>query len=238
MMTLSKIKKLVFRIFGKYTHFKKSINLNHVWYGNSYGGFYLCPEYLNTKSIVYSFGIGEDVSFDVDLIKNHGCKVFGFDPTPKSKKYIKSQKIDEKFHFYEFGISNISGAIDFYLPTNPEHVSGSIITQKNVNIENKINVEMKSLKDIMNELGHEHIDVLKMDIEGSEYDVLENILNENISISQILVEFHDRFFENGNLKSKQIIDKLNFNGFQIFAVSDTFEEISFINTKLIFKKHM
>jgi FkbM family methyltransferase len=41
---------------------------------------------------------------------------------------------------------------------------------------------MKTLKDIMNELGHEHIDVLKMDIEGSEYDVLENILNENISV--------------------------------------------------------
>ena len=28
----------------------------------------------------------------------------------------------------------------------------------------------------MNELGHKLIDVLKMDIEGSEYDVIENIL--------------------------------------------------------------
>ena len=88
---------------------------------------------------------------------------------------------------------------------------------------------MKTLKDIMNELGHKHIDILKLDIEGSEYDVIENILNDNISITQITIEFHDRFMENGSLKSKQSIDKLKSHGYEIFAISDSFEEISFIN---------
>ena len=92
----------------------------------------------------------------------------------------------------------------------------------------KISVEMKSLGNIMNEMGHKHIDVLKMDIEGSEYDVIEDILNAKMSINQILIEFHDRFFENGNLKSKQAIEKLKLNGYEIFAISDSFEEISFI----------
>ena len=42
---------------------------------------------------------------------------------------------------------------------------------------------MKSLADIANELGHSHIDVLKMDIEGSEYEVIENILeSERVKI--------------------------------------------------------
>ncbi len=50
---------------------------------------------------------------------------------------------------------------------------------------------MKSIENIMKELGHKHIDVLKMDIESAEYDVIENILNAKISITQILIEFHD-----------------------------------------------
>lgn len=229
----SKIKKLIKRITNKYSHFKISVKCNYKWYGNTYGGFYICPELLNENSIIYSFGIGEDISFDNAVIKNHNCHVFGFDPTPKSINWIKENNPQNKFHFYDYGISNKSGYIEFYLPKNPEYVSGSIITQKNVDILKSISVEMKSLTDIMNELGHKHIDVLKMDIEGSEYNVIEDILNTNISITQILIEFHDRYFENGNIKSKETIDKLKRYGYKIFAISDSFEEISFINKNAI-----
>ena len=44
----------------------------------------------------------------------------------------------------------------------------------------------------MRELGRDHIDVLKMDIEGSEYGVLEDVLY--LDIRQLLVEVHQRFF--------------------------------------------
>jgi FkbM family methyltransferase len=225
----SKIKHLILKTSRNNSHLKIGVKCNHVWYGNTYGGFYLCPELLDENSIIYSFGIGEDISFDNAIIKNHNSNVFGFDPTPKSINWVKSQKVNDKFHFYEFGISDKSGFVEFYLPKNPEHVSGSIITQKNIDIMKKVNVEMKSLGDIMNELGHKHIDVLKMDIEGSEYDVIEDILDSKILITQILIEFHDRFFENGNYKSKEVIKKMNRRGYEIFAISDSFEEISFIN---------
>ena len=225
-----KIKKIILILTGKVSHLKKVVKCNHIWYGNTYGGFYLCPELLTENSIVYSFGIGEDISFDNAVIKSHNSEVFGFDPTPKSKMWIKTQKLYEKFHFYEYGISDKSGFVDFYLPRNPEHVSGSAIKQNNVDVTNKVRVEMKSLKDIMNEFNHKHIDVLKIDIEGSEYDVIENILKCKISITQILIEFHDRFFKDGKLKAKQAIENLKANGYEIFAVSDSFEEVSFINT--------
>lgn len=225
----SGIRRLLVKISRKNSHFKIGVKCNHLWYGNTYGGFYLCPEFVDENSVIYSFGIGEDISFDNTIIKNHNCSVFGFDPTPKSINWVKNQKVSDKFHFYEFGISDKNEAIEFYLPKNPEHVSGSIIIQKNIDVTKKINVEMKSLRHIMNELGHQHIDVLKMDIEGSEYDVIENILESKISITQILIEFHDRFFENGNRKSKEIVKKMDRNGYKIFAISDSFEEISFIN---------
>jgi hypothetical protein len=108
-------------------------------------------------------------------------------------------------------------------------VSGSLTVHDSISVEERVTVKMKSLEDIIHELGHTHIDVLKMDIEGAEYDVIENILNSKISITQILIEFHDRFFGGKTLRSQQSIEKLRNNGYEIFAVSDSFEEISLIN---------
>jgi FkbM family methyltransferase len=229
----AKIKKLILRLTGKVKHLKKGVKLKSVWYGNLYGGFYVYPDLLNEDSIIYSFGIGRDISFDTTVIKNHNCQVFGFDPTPKSIDWIKSQDVSPKFTFHDLGISDKSGFCDFYFPKNPDNVSGSIIVQDNIDVCEKITVKMRSIKDIMTELAHTHIDILKMDIEGAEYSVIENILDSDISIDQILIEFHDRFVENGKAKTQQTIRHLNNKGFEIFAISDSYYEISFINKNKI-----
>lgn len=46
---------------------------------------------------------------------------------------------------------------------------------------------MKSINDTITELKPERIDILKIDIEGSEYDVIEYILDIAIPIGQILI---------------------------------------------------
>ena len=42
----------------------------------------------------------------------------------------------------------------------------------------------------MAENQHDRIDLLKLDIEGSEYDVIEHILERRIPVRQICVEYH------------------------------------------------
>jgi FkbM family methyltransferase len=227
------IKHLILLSTGRVNHLKRGIKCEHTWYGNAYGGFFICNKFLNEKSIIYSFGIGEDISFDENVINNHNCQVFGFDPTPKSINWIKSQKIPPGFFFYEFGINLESGYVDFYLPINPNHVSGSYVHQNNMNLSEKISVKMKSFKDIILKLGHTHIDVLKMDIEGAEYEVIEDILNSKVSIDQFLIEFHERFFENGKKQTEKIIGIFKQNGFEIFGISDSFDEVSFIKKTLL-----
>jgi len=80
----------------------------------------------------------------------------------------------------------------------------------------------------MQELGHSHIDILKMDIEGAEYDVIEDIRLSNIRPKQLLVEFHHRFPNIGISKSKQAISNLRKMGYQLFSISTSGEEFSFI----------
>src|SRR5690554_1203516 len=217
---------------AKVAHLDKTVDCDHKWYGNNYGGFFINPSLLHSDSIVYSFGIGKDISFDKTCIKKHKCTVYAFDPTPKSIRFISQQNLPESFHFFSYGISDgESGTYKFFLPENPRGVSGSLVDTDVVSTQRSIDVEMKSFADIVGTLGHKHIDVLKMDIEGSEYTVLERILESEITIDQLLIEFHDRLFDQEHYRSVEIVRKLNNKGYEVFAASKTYEEISFIHTR-------
>ncbi|NHF61389.1 FkbM family methyltransferase [Flavobacteriaceae bacterium TP-CH-4] len=228
-----KLKSSFLRYTGRTSHLKRGVTCDHIWYGDRHAGFFVNPTILQRNAIVYSFGIGENISFDRAIIANHQSHVFAFDPTPKSINWLKSQQLPPNYRYFEYGIAAQSGLVDFYLPKNPNFVSGSLVDQDNVNKNEKVQVPMKSLGDIMSELGHTHIDVLKMDIEGAEYEVINNIMNSDVSITQILIEFHDRFVKNGVRKSKDAISLLKHRGFEIFAVSDNYEEVSLVNTRLL-----
>lgn len=79
----------------------------------------------------------------------------------------------------------------------------------------------------MQSLGHDRIDLLKMDIEGAEYSVLRDFLSSGVRVGQLLVEFHHRWPEVGIEKTKKAIRELNQAGYRIFNVSPTGEEYSF-----------
>ena len=188
-------------------------------------GFYIVPELLHDKSVVYSFGVGEDISFDEDLIENFHCEVFAYDPTPRSKDFIQKKKLSP-LHFFDVGISDFDGTMDFYFPENNEYVSCSAYNRWGYDEQKQkpIQVPVNKLSTLMVKNHHEQIDLLKMDIEGSEYAVLDDLIKENIPVTQICVEFHHRFEGIGLQKTQKAIKSLNKNGFDIVAISDSREE--------------
>lgn len=198
------------------------------WYGSSYGGFYVDPSNLGPDSIVYSFGVGQDITFDKAMIEKHDCHVFSFDPTPKSIFWIELQDVPENFHFYPYGIGEETEEVKFHLPKNHDHVSGSIFEHDLVSDDNVVLVPLKKFSDILLETGHRKIDVLKMDIEGAEYAVMDSILNAGVRIEQLLVETHERFFQDGKIKGEKFFKTLFDHGYRIFAISDTYQEISLL----------
>jgi FkbM family methyltransferase len=200
------------------------------WHGNNYGGFFINEENINSHSIIYSFGVGEDLSFDISLVNKFKCQIFAFDPTPKSIKWFNENNKSENIKLHEYGISKNTGVQDFYLPKNSENVSGSCINHYNMDSTNIVKVNMYELKDIRYLLKHDKIDILKMDIEGVEYEVIDSILESGIEIKQLVCEFHERYFTDGTSKTKTFIKKMNKYGFKIFAYSKILEEVSFIKT--------
>ena len=75
--------------------------------GSEYGGFNILD--INTIKNVFSFGIGEDLSFSKGIIELYpSCNVYAFDPTPKSINYVRKDELyhNSRFHFYGIGLSD------------------------------------------------------------------------------------------------------------------------------------
>jgi FkbM family methyltransferase len=197
--------------------------------GNEGACWCVCPLGLSTTSVVYSFGVGEDISFDLALLHRFGLQVHAFDPTPRSIQWLQSQTMPQEFVFHPYGVAGFDGTCVFLPPENSAHVSHTIVPRKSP--RPAIEVPMHRLGTIMNLLGHEQIDLLKMDIEGAEYGVIADLLACHIPVKQLLVEFHHRWPEVGIEKTRQAIRSLNQAGFRIFYVSPSGEEYSFLSVQ-------
>jgi hypothetical protein len=57
--------------------------------------------------------------------------------------------------------------------------------------EEYLSLKVKRLSSLMKELGHPRLDLLKMDIEGAEYKVIESIIQDGIDIRVICVEYDE-----------------------------------------------
>jgi FkbM family methyltransferase len=196
-------------------------------FGSDYGGWDVVIEGIDPQSVVYSFGVGEDASFDTALIERFDLTIHAFDPSPESIAWVKKQGFPDRFVMHEYGIAAFDGEVAFNPAENPDWVSYTILARPSTK-SRAISVPVKTLGTIMKELGHDRLDVLKLDVEGAEYDVINELSKSGIRPRQILVEFHHRFPGVGIKESREATSRLRSAGYQLFSVSASNEECGFI----------
>ncbi len=221
-----KLKRTYREYLGHSPRLKIQHPFEYEYHGNeNYGGWAILKNSLHKDSLVYSVGIGTDISFDFSIIKKYNNQIFAFDPTPSVNEWISKQNTPPQFRFYNIGLSNSNILEKFYLPSNPSFVShSSRPTSEN---SSYIEVPMKNLSSIMESLNHQKIDVLKMDIEGFEFKVINNWKTPP-NTQQLLVEFHHGMYGFKVEDTINAIKHLNSLGFYIFFISNSGYEYSFI----------
>lgn len=137
--------------------------------------FFVAPLTLQQQGqncIVYAAGLADDVKFENFMAGSIGCDVHGFDCT------VMSSHFDWNFTFHD---TCIGRRRDF---------EGSLYSKAKA--ETKLTFDFNSLDEIRANLGHDHIDILKMDIEGFEWDILDELLQlpDSDLPHQLLFELH------------------------------------------------
>ena len=159
--------------FGGALKHLPTIHEEAYWYGGDYN---LCMDRgmmpdRRRGCLVYSVGINNDWTFD-ETMERYGCQVFAFDPSMNSSDHDHTANI----HFYQLGIA-----------------------AENVVKHPTTGWKLLTLDSIYAMLQPRHgdviIDLLKIDIEGSEWEVIPQMFASGImrKVRQFAFELH--FYE-------------------------------------------
>lgn len=222
-----KAKMKMKQLSGKEPRLKIDIKLDI----ENYSNWNVVPALLKKGDIIYSFGICDDIGFELDVIKKN-INIFAFDPTPYSVNWIKKQKLPASFHFYPWAASATDGNFYLYPRLKKKGEKSTIMYTSHKEAgagDDGVKVEAFSLRSMADKLGHNEINVLKMDIEGAEYEIIDNLLKTNFRPRMLLVEFHHRFRGIGSDKTDRAVNALHRADYLIASVSLSNREVCFVH---------
>jgi FkbM family methyltransferase len=185
--------------------------------GTNYGGYVLPTNELGRGSICYCFGAGEDISFETAIASKFPVEVHIFDPTPRAMDYVGSllqalsarePETARRLHFHPWGVWSSDEQMKFYVPKDPAHVSHSLVNMQHT----AAYIEAKCLRPstIMKNLHHQVVDLVKLNIEGAEYEVMNSLFAENILPGVICINFdelHTQFAKGAYRRLRGLVKK-------------------------------
>ena len=153
-----------------------------------YGGWVVCEDLLGPDAVVYAVGAGTDVSFDVQLIARYGCTVHCFDPVPASGAYVADATAHEPRHeFRPWAFWHADEELTFHAPVVEGFISHSATNMHGT--EAAFTAPGRAPASVAAELGHDHVDLLKVSAEGSEHAILGAVLDQGLVVRSLCVEF-------------------------------------------------
>lgn len=143
---------------------------------------------LNKDSVVFDVG-GYHGDFTQLIIDKYGCKSYIFEPVKEYAEAIEKRfSSAENVRVFDFGLSDHSSEETMLIDDDGSSVHG--------NISSDAPTEMIALKNIVDFMDAEQItqvDLIKLNIEGGEYEVLKALLAAGTisNFKYIQIQFHD-----------------------------------------------
>lgn len=140
---------------------------------------------LDKDSLVLDIG-GYEGSWALSIHERYGCKVRVYEPVKNFFDNIEKRFRDvPNIEVFNFGVSSESGTTTIFVPEKGKDSTSLFI---NSGIEEKINIV--SILELIPESG---VDLIKLNVEGSEYDILDSLISNklHLKVKNIQVQFHN-----------------------------------------------
>jgi FkbM family methyltransferase len=162
-------------------------------------------DFLAPDSIVFDLG-GYEGEWASNIYARYNCNVHVFEPVSIYADIIKKRfSKNDKIKVYALGLaesdSEATITIDKFSSRLTDNGASSKATEK---------IQLRSFNDFIREKGIEKIDLLKINIEGAEFNLLERLAQTGTlpKIKCLLIQFHD-FAENAIARRKNIQESLS-----------------------------
>jgi FkbM family methyltransferase len=150
------------------------------------GGEQLRIDYiLNEKSIVFDIG-GFDGQFSSDFFSIYLCKIYIFEAYKPFAIQIENRfRQNQNVQVFDFGLASEDGEMEISV----DSVASSTFKKT----KQIATIQLKKASKFLDQIGISHIDLMKINIEGGEYDLLYHLISSNKvqMIKNIQVQFHD-----------------------------------------------
>lgn len=182
----------------------------------------------NQKNIIYGIVPGA-ICIDcgvnrgkfIDLCNIFGAKIFGFELNPRLIPFLEHKyKNADNIRLIAAGVGIQECEVDFYFNQNNLTDEGGSL-YKNVAADvggvTKTTVAKARIIDLCDFIDNEFITknqrvyLLKMDIEGAEFGLVEKMIESGVykHIDHIILETHERFFDDGEARLKKLNDAIS-----------------------------
>lgn len=201
MQIVNKIAKALIWRFNHY--FNKNALQIQAWYVDHPNEEPRYDYKLNKSSLVFDVG-GYEGKWSNEIYQKFNCKVWIFEPHPVFYKNLLERFSGiVQITVFPFGL----GSKTEKLALSDDTFSSSIFK---INDNNEISVEIKNITEFLQEQNIEEIDLMKINIEGAEYELLESLIKTDriSSIKNLQVQFHN-FVDNAYERMTRIKKEIN-----------------------------
>lgn len=136
--------------------------------------------------LLYSGGVGANISFDEEFIKETNGYARLFDPTPACSEFMKD-KVSKNLKFYPYALYKNNTKTKIYFDRFNQVRSNSISNFLNFNETDFYYCDTYNIPTLIKKFKDDKIDVLKLDIEGVSIEVVLNCFENNIYPDQIII---------------------------------------------------
>jgi len=196
--------------------------------GTKYGGWWIDCGAIGADPLMIDCGLGRDVSFPAAFLAQFGGRVIGIDPSPDSLAYCRAHTPAGMEVWGRAFWIRAGETPPFFLPRSKETlppgadgVSGSLV-QSHAYVEGgpRLEVTTTSFDEVLARAGRGECDVLKLDIEGAEYEVLDDLCARGLlgKVRQLLVEFHHRATHHTLAETEAVVARIEKSGFHLVHV--------------------